>query len=113
MVIHINARNCPLAHADGRAGMAALVVGADFELREFRAHLAAALPTYARPQFLRIVRAIELTGTLKLDKQALAREGYDNSVVSDPLFVEDKQAQSYVPLDDASFARLQNGSLIL
>jgi fatty-acyl-CoA synthase len=100
-------------HADGRAGMAALVVGADFELREFRAHLAAALPTYARPQFLRIVRAIELTGTLKLDKQALAREGYDNSVVSDPLFVEDKQAQSYVPLDDASFARLQNGSLIL
>ncbi len=38
--------------ADGRAGTAALVVNADFELAAFRAEVAARLPPYARPVFL-------------------------------------------------------------
>ena len=53
--------------------MAALVVGKDFDLRQLR-QAAARLPVYARPLFLRIVPAIELTGTFKLRKQDLARD---------------------------------------
>ena len=68
--------------ADGRAGMAALVVNADFRLEQLRAALATQLPAYARPVFLRILPALELTGTFKLRKQQLAEEGYDPTQVS-------------------------------
>src|SRR5204862_6018308 len=40
--------------ADGRAGMAAVVLDANLDLPAFRAHLRERLPGYARPVFLRI-----------------------------------------------------------
>ncbi len=98
-------------HADGRAGMAAMVTAADFDLIAFRAHLRAALPAYARPLFLRIVSTLELTGTLKLDKQALARDGYDPERVADPLYVDDRLAEAYVAFDRRLNERLQRGAL--
>ena len=63
--------------ASGKAGMAALVVGAGFDLAALRAHLAQRLPDYARPVFLRLVGALDVTETFKLKKQALAAEGWD------------------------------------
>ena len=97
---------------DGRAGMAALVVGKDFDLRQLR-QAAARLPSYARPLFLRIVPAIELTGTFKLRKQELARIGYDIGRVTDALYIEDSARQAYVPLDTDVYQRLQAGALRL
>jgi fatty-acyl-CoA synthase len=97
--------------ADGRAGMAALVVDSEFNLRSFREHLVTRLPDYARPLFLRIVPAIELTGTFKLRKQELASEGYDPTTIRDAIYFDDRQQQAYVPLDAALFARLQTGSV--
>jgi fatty-acyl-CoA synthase len=99
--------------ADGRAGMAALVASADFQLPEFRRALAAALPAYARPVFVRIVPALELTGTFKLRKQELALEGYDVRRIRDALYVDDPGRGAYVPLDAALHARLQAGTLRL
>jgi fatty-acyl-CoA synthase len=95
--------------ADGRAGMAALVVNARFDLTAFREHLATRLPDYARPLFLRIVPAIELTGTFKLRKQELATEGYD--LTEDALYFDDRQGRVYVPLDAALYAQLQAGNV--
>ena len=58
------------AEHDGRAGMAALVVSARLSTSQLlRSALVAQLPAYARPVFLRIVPALELTGTFKLRKQ--------------------------------------------
>ena len=99
-------------HADGRAGMAALVIDADFSLANLRAALAA-LPAYARPVFLRILESIEITGTFKLRKQELLAQGYDPARVSDALLVEDPARQSYVPLDAALHASLVAGRLRL
>jgi fatty-acyl-CoA synthase len=98
---------------DGRAGMAALVVKRDFSLSEFRRGIAAALPAYARPVFVRIVPAIELTGTFKLRKQELALEGYDPARVRDELYVDDAASARYVPLDAALHERLQAGKVRL
>jgi fatty-acyl-CoA synthase len=98
---------------EGRAGMAALVVNADFSMSEFRRAIASALPAYARPVFIRIVPAIELTGTFKLRKQELALEGYDPARVRDGLYVEDPLRQDYVPLDAAVHARLRAGKVRL
>lgn len=100
-----------VAGADGRAGMAALVVDSEFDLAAFREQLATRLPDYARPLFLRIVPGIELTGTFKLRKQELAAEGYDLTRVRDTLYLEDRQQRAYVPLDETLYALLQAGKV--
>jgi fatty-acyl-CoA synthase len=99
--------------ADGRAGMAALVVRPEFDPGAFREYLAARLPEYARPLFLRIVPEIELTGTFKLRKQELALEGYDRTTVSDTLYVDDRQQQRYVTLDERLYETIRAGEMRL
>jgi fatty-acyl-CoA synthase len=101
----------PVPNADGRAGMAALVVNQGFDLRELHRMIAVALPAYARPVFVRIVPAIELTGTFKLRKQELAIEGYDPVRVRDELYFDDPRRAQYVPLDAAMHEQLQSGKL--
>ena len=96
---------------DGRAGMAALAVTPAFDLAALAAHLRAALPAYARPLLLRVQSELAQTATFKPQKAALAAEGYDPAVVTDPLFILD--ANGYVPLDAARHARLLAGTLKL
>ncbi|HEV3182630.1 MAG TPA: long-chain-acyl-CoA synthetase [Steroidobacteraceae bacterium] len=98
---------------EGRAGMAALVVAPDFDLGELRRALMKRLPDYARPLFIRFVRALELTGTFKLRKQELALEGYDPARVRDALYMDDATRNAYVPLDAELYARVQAGKLRL
>ena len=50
-----------------------------------------------------------MTGNYKLRKVDLQRQGYDRAQTSDPLFVRDDKAQTYVVLD-ASNAMLPLGS---
>jgi len=97
--------------ADGRAGMAAIVVDTEFDLTAFRQHVATRLPEYARPLFLRIVAAIEITGTFKLRKQELALEGFDPAKVTDPLYFDDRQQEAYVSLDLTLQERLRTGTI--
>jgi fatty-acyl-CoA synthase len=99
--------------ASGKAGMAAIVAGADLDLAALRDHLAQRLPDYARPVFLRLVGALEVTETFKLKKQPLAADGWDAVRSSDPLFVEDRAAGAYVPLDAALGERIRTGALRL
>ncbi len=96
---------------DGRAGMAALVVTPDFSLAGLRDALATQLPAYARPVFLRIVPALDLTGTYKLRKNELAQQGYDPSQSGDSLFMDDSQRGEYLPLDGARYESLLRGTL--
>ncbi len=99
--------------ADGRAGMAAIVTGEGFDLGCLNAHLVERLPDYARPVFLRIREAIDITGTFKPQKQALIREGYDPAATSDEIYVSDRAAGAFAPVDTALFTRIQNGDLRL
>ena len=96
---------------EGRAGMAAVVAAPKFDLGELRRALLARLPEYARPLFLRIVSALELTGTFKLRKQELALEGYDPARIRDQLYMDDAARGDYVPLDAELHARLKAGKL--
>jgi fatty-acyl-CoA synthase len=99
--------------AEGRAGMAALVVDEHFDIDVFRAHVAAQLPSYARPVFVRLVAALDLTGTFKPRKLELLREGYDPTQVSDPLYVDDARSGTYLPLDRETHAAIAAGRLRL
>ena len=72
---------------EGRAGMAALVVGPAFQLDAVAAHLARALPPYARPVFMRLCPGLQATETFKLKKTELARDGFDTAATADPLYL--------------------------
>ena len=98
-----------IPNTDGRAGMAALVVTEDFELTKLRQALAASLPAYARPVVVRILAALEITGTFKLRKQDLVREGFDPARVTDPLFLDHPAQQQYAPLDARSLSSYRPG----
>ena len=95
--------------ADGRAGMAALVVDERFTLPELERHVAARLPEYARPVFVRLLEAIETTGTFKPKKQDLVRTGYDPQAIADALYWYDRTARTFTRLDEVAHARVQSG----
>jgi fatty-acyl-CoA synthase len=94
---------------EGRAGMAALVVTAEFDLSVLRSELAEKLPEYAQPLFLRLVSTLEVTGTFKLRKQELADEGYDPARISDPLYFNAAQQGRYERLDQSLHQRIAQG----
>jgi fatty-acyl-CoA synthase len=95
--------------AEGKAGMAAIATDGTLDIAGLRAHLARRLPPYARPVFLRLKDRIDATATFKHKNNVLAREGYDLTVVRDPLFVDDPQQRAFVPLDAALAALIENG----
>jgi len=96
-------------HAEGRAGMAALVVNGDFDLAAFRQEASALLPVYARPLFLRIVAALDLTCTFKVTVKELVGQGYDPDRVSDPLYFDSAPEARYERLDALLYQRIIQG----
>jgi fatty-acyl-CoA synthase len=95
--------------SDGRAGMAALEISGNLDLTGLKAHLAARLPAYARPVFLRIATSLAVTETFKQKKADLAREGFDPTHIADPLYID--VGESYVPLDAELYARINTGRI--
>src|SRR5581483_1094938 len=77
-----------VAGAEGAAGMAAIAADGALDLPALRAHLAARLPAYARPLFLRLTDGIATTATFKPQKTELVRDGFDLTVVRDPLYFD-------------------------
>ena len=94
---------------DGRAGMAAIVIGGDFDLPGFHDYLASRLPHYARPLFLRVSTEIAVTATFKYTKKELARQGYDPAATTDLLYFNHAEQQAFVPLNAELYARIQSG----
>jgi fatty-acyl-CoA synthase len=95
--------------AEGRAGMAALVLreGARFDPDAFFAWTADRLPAYAAPVFVRVAGAADLTSTFKLRKVDLQRAGYAAArCAGDPLYVRDPDGRTYARLTADSLARL-------
>ena len=99
--------------AEGRAGMALLATGGEIDLTALARQIRETLPDYARPIFLRIKPSLDVTGTFKHQKQDLMREGFDPAEVADPLYVFDRSAAAYVPLDRERFAAIESGALRL
>jgi fatty-acyl-CoA synthase len=100
---------------EGRAGMAALVVeDADrFDLAGLRAHIAAHVPTYARPVFLRFRRGLDMTGTFKQKKTELVAEGFALPPGGDPVFFDNRALGVYAPVDPNFASALRDGSIKL
>ena len=98
---------------DGRAGMAAIVCDGLCDLGALHAHLAANLPDYARPLFLRVQSQIEVTGTFKQKKGDLVRQGFNPAATSDPIYFNDAAAKAFVRLDPALYRSIESGEVRL
>jgi fatty-acyl-CoA synthase len=101
-----------VAGQDGRAGMASLVVGPDFDLAAFAQAVDQRLAAYARPVFIRLQPEIEITGTFKYRKIDLVAEGFDPTVIRQPLYVRDP-AKGYLPVTGAVYGQIQSGRVRL
>ena len=94
--------------AEGRAGMAALVVGEGFDIKAFGEQVRHELPAYAQPLFVRILPAMETTGTFKLRKMDLVADGSDPAKIKGPLYFHDPK-RGYVKLTKAVHERIAGG----
>jgi len=110
-----NVYGVQLPHHDGRAGCAAvgLVEGRELDgsvRRELAALARKRLPRYAVPLFLRVMRELEVTGTMKHQKVVLRDEGVDPGKTGrDEMFWLPPGADAYEPFGGEEWARLVGG----
>jgi len=107
-VLQANVYGVAVEGAEGRAGMAALVVDPDFDIKVFGEHVARELPAYAQPLFVRVLPAIETTGTFKVRKMDLVADGYDPAKVRGPLFFHDPR-RGYLKITKAVYEKITAG----
>jgi acyl-CoA synthetase (AMP-forming)/AMP-acid ligase II len=110
-----NVYGVQLPNHDGRAGCAALVVPGeklnDALAKDLVDHARRRLPRYAVPLFLRMMKEVEVTGTLKHQKVALRNEGVDpDKIGNDEVFWLQPGAERYEKFSKKDWQRICDGS---
>ena len=95
---------------DGRAGMAALVTDPAFDINKLALGLAGNLAPFARPVFIRLLPALEITGTFKQRKVELVKDGFDPGAINDPLYWFNPTSARYEPLTPDDYAAIVSGT---
>ncbi|XP_010730166.2 very long-chain acyl-CoA synthetase [Larimichthys crocea] len=100
---------------EGRIGMAAVTVkeGSHFDGSQIYNHVVSYLPSYARPRFMRIQNAMEVTGTFKQMKMKLVEESFNPGCIQDPLHILDDHKKSYMPLTAEIYSCIISGNIKL
>ncbi|XP_013200626.1 long-chain fatty acid transport protein 4 isoform X2 [Amyelois transitella] len=99
---------------EGRAGMCGIVDPTEtLDLDKLAKDMAKDLPKYARPIFIRVMTSVDMTGTFKMRKVDLVKEGFNPAVVKDKLFYFDPKLNKYVPLDQEVYDKLVSGQIRL
>ncbi|NXD88781.1 S27A1 protein, partial [Halcyon senegalensis] len=99
---------------EGKAGMAAIAdPKAKVNPNMLYQELQKVLPPYARPVFLRLLPQVDTTGTFKIQKTRLQREGFDPHQTSDRLYFLDVKVGRYIPLDEHLYERIRSGKATL
>nr|XP_058900633.1 long-chain fatty acid transport protein 5 isoform X3 [Kogia breviceps] len=108
----VNVYGVPVPGCEGKVGMAAvqLAPGQAFDGQRLYQHVRTWLPAYAAPHFIRIQDALEITGTFKLVKSRLVREGFNVGIVADPLYLLDHQARAFRPLTPDTYRAVCEGA---
>jgi fatty-acyl-CoA synthase len=97
---------------DGRAGMAAVVVGDDFNMEPVYNVLKTGLQAAAVPIFIRLQRDFtDMTGTMKFRKVDFQKDGFNPAAVTDELFFRDDKSKSYVPITPGLFDDINSGAI--
>ena len=107
-MLEANVYGVKVGDLDGRAGMAALSVGEDFDVAALKAHIDECLPAYAQPLFVRLQREIETTGTFKQRKVDLIADGFDPGRTREPLYFL-SPGKGYVKLNRPMYEKILAG----
>ncbi|KAK0076722.1 hypothetical protein PV325_004958 [Microctonus aethiopoides] len=98
---------------EGKAGMVAIYdPQSSLNLHEFAEGLKKTLPVYARPLFVRVLSELPLTGTFKLKKSDLQKDGFNIEKISDPIYLLDKSG-NYVRFTEQLHRELKEEKLRL
>ncbi|MFX1452874.1 MAG: AMP-binding protein, partial [Promethearchaeota archaeon] len=102
-----------IPNMSGKAGMAAIKLdpAINFEIDRFSRFIDESLPRYSIPIFIRISDELELTGSLKIKKFNLRKEGYNLELLQDPLFFWDSSVKKYVPFNNSIHKEILDGKL--
>jgi acyl-CoA synthetase (AMP-forming)/AMP-acid ligase II len=120
-IAEANTYGVEVPHADGRCGMSAIVMAEgvtenNFDFARLATHVLNALPRYAVPYFLRITPQLDYTGTLKMQKGRLKREGIDIQTVEaagDRIYWLPADGKEYVPFKTSDYEALKGGKVRL
>ena len=95
---------------EGQAGLAAVVPSGDFDPDRFW-RAVSDLPSYAQPRFVRVMGGLAKTGTFKIQKNDLRKDGVDPAKISDPLYV--RTNAGYEMLTEERWIDVKEGRLKL
>jgi len=110
-LLEANVYGVQVPGTEGRAGMGALKVTADFDLEGFAAFVMEKLPGYQRPLFIRLLgEEMRATSTFKQQKVDYRKEGFDPSAICDPLYL--LSGCRYLPIDADLFASIGRGEVV-
>ncbi|KAG8187185.1 hypothetical protein JTE90_020056 [Oedothorax gibbosus] len=98
-----------IPNVEGKAGMAAVQTEQEIDFAALYQNVSKRLPLYALPLFVRVSSDIESTGTYKLRKVGIQKEGYNPDEVADPMFFLDQKQKTYVPLTKDLYSDIVNG----
>jgi citronellyl-CoA synthetase len=103
-IIFTNVYGVEIPGADGRAGMAAIVLREgiqlkDIDLQALSDYIINSLPSYSRPIFIRVLKDLPTTSTHKLQKNELRDNAYHLEKVTDDLLVMKPGSKCYCRLD--------------
>ncbi|KAI7810951.1 long-chain fatty acid transport protein 1b [Triplophysa rosa] len=99
---------------EGRAGMAAIAhTTDDFHCQRFVGDVQKRLPSYARPVFIRLSPEVDKTGTFKIQKTRLKREGFDPRQTSDRILFLNSREGCYEALTEELYNDIMQGEISL
>ncbi|XP_030591063.1 long-chain fatty acid transport protein 1a [Archocentrus centrarchus] len=99
---------------EGKAGMAAIAdPTGTFDCSSFLQNIQRALPPYARPMFLRVSPHVDTTGTFKIQKTRLQREGFDPRLTTDKIYFLNARAAHYEAMDEELYSSIVEGRMSL
>uniref|UniRef100_A0A8C3AKR3 Long-chain-fatty-acid--CoA ligase n=1 Tax=Cyclopterus lumpus TaxID=8103 RepID=A0A8C3AKR3_CYCLU len=103
-----------LSGVEGKAGMAAIAdTTGNFDCNSFLQKVQQALPSYARPVFLRISPHVDTTGTFKIQKTRLQREEFDPRLTTDQIYFLNSRAACYEAVDEELYNAIVEGRMSL
>jgi len=99
---------------EGRAGMIGVTLAPDADVDQFLSEAAKRLSdnlaAYAIPVFLRICKEVDKTGTFKLKKTVLQKEGFDiERCKGDPIYYWESSERKYKPMDRQMQEAIESG----
>ncbi|TTL72948.1 Long-chain fatty acid transport protein 1 [Bagarius yarrelli] len=99
---------------EGKAGMAAIADSTgSFNCEYFLREVQKTLPPYARPVFLRISPQVDTTGTFKIQKTRLQKEGFDPRITADQIYFLNSRAGRYEGVTEEMYNALVEGRIPL